>query len=113
MTPRLWSLSPHSTGRWISSAAVVVNAIHPGAVRTRLGSRRTGGPVRRRGWPSPEGGADGPLRLATAPELAEPARRFFERREETPVCLPPACGPPSVRTLPVAGAAGIVAFDGH
>jgi NAD(P)-dependent dehydrogenase (short-subunit alcohol dehydrogenase family) len=68
----------------------VVNAVHPGVVRTRLGEGAPGvpGAEARRGWLSPEAGARGPLHLTTAPDLARTTGRFFDQTREAAIHLP-------------------------
>lgn len=74
----------------LQETGVTVNAVHPGVVRTRLGEGAPGlpGPEVRRRFLSPEDGARGPLRLATAPELARTTGRFFNEVEERPIHVP-------------------------
>ena len=88
---KLWNLlATLDLAGELQGAGVAVNAVHPGVVRTRLGDGAPGVPgmESRRGWLSPEAGAQGPLRLATAPELASTTGRFFDQSDEMPIRLP-------------------------
>jgi NAD(P)-dependent dehydrogenase (short-subunit alcohol dehydrogenase family) len=74
----------------LEGSGVTVNALHPGAVATRLG--RGSGPLfdllqRVIGvfMKSPEQGAETSLHLATAPELATVSGRYFADKKEKPV----------------------------
>ena len=70
--------------RRLAGTGVVTNAVHPGVVATEL-VRRTPFFVR---WGfrvlglTPEQGAEGPVLLASAPELAEVSGRYFNRTRE-------------------------------
>jgi len=73
----------------LAGSGVSVNALHPGAVATRLG--RGSGPLfdllqRAIGlfMKSPEQGAETSLHLATAPELATVSGRYFADKKEKP-----------------------------
>jgi NAD(P)-dependent dehydrogenase (short-subunit alcohol dehydrogenase family) len=74
----------------LHGSGVTVNAVHPGVVRTRLGEGAPGVPdaEARRGWLSPEAGAQGPLHVATDPELTHTTGRFFDQIREMPIKLP-------------------------
>ncbi len=110
-TTKLWNL--FATFDWATAllgSHVTVNAVHPGVVRTRLGEGAPGipGPRARQGWLSPEVGAEGPLHLANAPELAQATGRFFDQRTEIPVHLPVGLQEAVVRrTLEVLAAAAV------
>jgi len=89
-----------ATRRWaevLGPRGIDVNAIHPGVVRTGLGASR--GPlgwvlaVAKLAWSSPERGAEGPVRLAMAPELSGVTGRFFDRKKE--VAFPAAADDPA------------------
>jgi NAD(P)-dependent dehydrogenase (short-subunit alcohol dehydrogenase family) len=74
----------------LQGSGVTVNLVHPGVVRTQLGVGAPGvpGADARRGWLAPEMGAEGPLYLATDPELVRMSGRFFDQREERPIRVP-------------------------
>jgi len=75
--------------RRLAGTGVTVNALHPGAVATRLG-QQNGALVRLLTralsvfFRTPAQGADTALWLATAPELDASGRYFASRRERTP-----------------------------
>jgi NAD(P)-dependent dehydrogenase (short-subunit alcohol dehydrogenase family) len=88
---KLWNLlATLEFAAELEGSGVTVNAVHPGVVRTRLGEGAPGLPnaEARRGWLSPEGGARGPLYLATAPELEHTTGRFFDQTRELAIHLP-------------------------
>jgi NAD(P)-dependent dehydrogenase (short-subunit alcohol dehydrogenase family) len=70
--------------RRLAGTGVAANAVHPGVVATHI---VRGAPFFVRWWfrafgLSPEQGAAGPLMLATAPQLAAVAGRYFNRTRE-------------------------------
>ena len=68
--------------RRLEGKGVTVNAVHPGVVATELmreAPDRGGGG---RGKLTPREGAEGPLWLATAPELENVSAKYFEGREQ-------------------------------
>ena len=75
--------------RRLAGTGVTVNAVHPGVIRTALGT--TGGPLGwilrqvKRTWDTPEEGAKAPVWLATAPELAQTSGHYFNLLADTAV----------------------------
>jgi NAD(P)-dependent dehydrogenase (short-subunit alcohol dehydrogenase family) len=71
---------------------VTVNAVHPGVVRTALGDMP--GPAGlllklvKRAWSTPEQGAEAPVWLATATELAGTNGQYIDRRQPVPFAKP-------------------------
>ncbi|HYF63592.1 MAG TPA: SDR family NAD(P)-dependent oxidoreductase [Herpetosiphonaceae bacterium] len=75
--------------RQVEGSGVTVNLIHPGVIRTQLGA--SSGPLgallrlAKRFWKTPEEGARGPVRLATAPELEMVNGQYFNECEPIPL----------------------------
>jgi NAD(P)-dependent dehydrogenase (short-subunit alcohol dehydrogenase family) len=73
----------------LAGSGVTLNAVHPGVIRTKLGTMR--GPLGwlmklvKRSWGTPEQGAVAPVWLATAPELATVNGKYFNEKEEIPL----------------------------
>lgn len=72
----------------VDGTGVTVNAVHPGVINTKLGDMpgllgRLLRLVKRR-WATPEQGAEAPVWLATAPEVAETNGQFFDRFKPVP-----------------------------
>lgn len=73
----------------LAGTGVTVNAIHPGVIRTRLGSSV---PVwmkpliwlAKRFWKTPEHGAQGPVYLATSDEVAGVSGAYFDEMTQMP-----------------------------
>ena len=78
-------MSTFDTARRVAGTGVVANVVHPGMVATNL--IRSGGPIglvwgRMARWSrTAEQGADTPLHVALAPELAGTAGRYFKDRQ--------------------------------
>lgn len=73
--------------RRLEGRAVTVNALHPGAVGTRLGHNngwlgRLATGLMKPFFLTPEQGAETSLYLATAPELAQVSGRYFAKKRE-------------------------------
>lgn len=81
-------LVPRFAGRW-RHAAVTINAVHPGVIRTGLGDR--GGPsgyllrAVKLLWKSPDVGARPIVRLALADDVAGQTGRYFHLNTEQPL----------------------------
>lgn len=111
-TSKLWNLlATLELAGELAESGVTVNAVHPGVVRTRLGDM-TGVKgallsLVKRLWDTPEEGAEGPLHLAVAGELASVTGRYFDRTEPQdlhPVAREPGLGRKVVeRTLALVG----------
>ncbi len=76
----------------IAGTGVMVNAVHPGVIRTKLGDM-PGLPgvllrLVKRGWNTPDQGAAAPVWLATAPEVVETNGQFFDRFKPVPFAKP-------------------------
>ncbi|MEZ4590833.1 MAG: SDR family NAD(P)-dependent oxidoreductase [Chloroflexota bacterium] len=73
----------------LAGSGVIVNAVHPGVINTKLGTMR--GPLGwlmklvKRSWATPEQGAIAPVWLATAPELVDTNGRYFNEKEAIPL----------------------------
>src|SRR5262245_7696887 len=81
-------LFTYELARRLEGTGVTVNAVHPGAVRTRLGQNngRVATLITKLLAPffqSPEQGAATSVHVATAPELAGVSGRYFARSRET------------------------------
>jgi NAD(P)-dependent dehydrogenase (short-subunit alcohol dehydrogenase family) len=83
-------LFTYELARRLEGTGVTVNAVHPGLVRTRLGSRN--GPVRSLGWRllhlrhhsvsvDPERGAEAIVFLASSPDVASVSGSYFSEGE--------------------------------
>jgi NAD(P)-dependent dehydrogenase (short-subunit alcohol dehydrogenase family) len=80
-------LFTYELARRLDGTGVTVNAVHPGAVRTRLGQNNGGlaalmAKLVALFFQSPEQGAAISIHVATAPELAEISGRYFARGRE-------------------------------
>ncbi len=87
---KLWGLlGGLALARRAERRGVTLNAVHPGVVRTDLGT--LGGlpgallKLLKGLWLSPEAGADAPVWLATAAELEGLSGRYFDRRRPQPL----------------------------
>ena len=96
-TTKLWNLlATLERARRLAASGVVVHAVHPGVVRTRLGDLPGALGLLLRGvkrlWATPEHGARGPVHLALAPELEGRTGLYFDElaeRELLPVARDP------------------------
>ncbi|NDJ84268.1 MAG: SDR family oxidoreductase [Chloroflexi bacterium] len=78
-------LFTYELARRLEGTGVTVNCLHPGVIATKLAQNYTGhtGPLDKRpAGDSPEKGAETPLYLATAPELADVTGKYFVKKQQ-------------------------------
>ncbi len=81
-------LFTHELARKLEGTGVTVNAVHPGAVRTRWGDEAgalgIGIRIARPFMLSPEKGAETPIFVASSPEIEGITGKYWEKKKEKP-----------------------------